>query len=237
MKKIYWILVFLFISNISYAVDGNVGITIFVVTFYITAAIAIIISGFTFITGLMIAAPVLLVSSTYYTGKSVVVSNTDQKLYDVELCQAAKDLRLTNNKVYIADSGSLKHVTFYDKVEKLEPFFKPKDKTNTSSQYMCLDFDSVCKNRLSSNYKTVEGTWEPIRAFNANGYSYMQFKQDLGDGKYQTATANFNEVVKYLNYEGFYVFNRIPYDFDVQDLCPILRRVAIHKLKAVKELS
>jgi hypothetical protein len=242
MKKIYLIMLLVLLSSPAYA-TGEVVDTIISAVFMVSIAISLILSGVAFVFALFIAVPVFVVSATYYTGKSFIVKEAPIPIYETQLCEAAKDLSLDFT------SGQIPNAYYankpfndldFEQIKELEPFFKPLDKVNRKPNYLCIDSDGECRNKLEldfkENYKQAAGQWKPIRAFSYNKKSFIQLQSETLDGKYETATADFNLVFNYFNYDGFYVFRMVDQNFDVKDLCPLLRRVSIHKLKGLKEV-
>ena len=242
MKKIYLIMLLVLLSSPAYAIEDALEPIIAVVA-TILAILSPILSGIAFIAALFIAVPVFVVSATYYTGKSFIVKEAPIPIYETQLCDAAKDLSLDFT------SGQIPNAYYankpfndldFEQIKELEPFFKPSDKVNSKPNYLCLDYDGSCKKNLElefkQSYKQAKGKWKPIKAFNYNKKSFIQLQSETLDGKYETATADFNLVFNYFNYDGFYVFRMVGQNLDVRDLCPLLRRVSIHKLKGLKEV-
>jgi len=238
MKKFFWVLVLLLISDVSYASD-HIPNSVFYVVFCISAAIGIVVSAFAFVASLMVAIPVFVASSAYYTGKNMIESDSIENFYETELCQAAKDLSIDFNDRTLPSayySTKSKNDSYFNKVEELDPLFLSQYKMNKEANYLCIGDKGYCSQELFGNYTKAEGVWKPIKAFSYNGKSYIQLKQTINDKEYITATANFNYVFKYFDYDGFNVFRTVGYGLDVKDLCPILRRVSIHRLKGLKEV-
>lgn len=242
MKKFilsYFVLFFLLISNVAHAgfFDSNAGMVTFGVVFYITAAISIVISCMTFLPGLVFILPAFAISSTYYIGKSIVVDK-DKEFHEVILCDAAKDLnlnfdtntQLTGNYLHIDDSN-----LSYDKISKLDPFITPLKKVNKKPNFLCVSENNSCINEMKKDSYIATGTWKPIKAFSYTNKSYIQFKHHIDSKSYVTATAELNNIFKYLDYEGYKVFKNVNQKINVKDICPILRKVSIHRLKEIKK--
>ena len=97
---------------------------------------------------------------------------------------------------------------------------------------MCIDSDEDfyrCKKFITTPQKASE-KWHINKAFIYDGISYVQFKQDLPDGKYQTATRPFYETVTSLKYNNHKLFLESNYNFEVNMLCPVLKKLSLKKL-------
>ncbi|HAG52458.1 MAG TPA: hypothetical protein DCL21_01590 [Alphaproteobacteria bacterium] len=178
--------------------------------------------------GIIIGCTILLTADAYYYSKDVVLSNTQERMVETKLCPAALELYIDFDSAEMPASYYAEEFNElnYKKISKIEPFIKPWYKQNKKPNFLCIG----CNN---PNATLAAGKWYPLKAFNYDGFSYLQLAKPLDDGEYITATTAFNRAMPYLKYNNHNIFkdNRLTHFNNVRDLCPILRRISIHKLK------
>lgn len=188
--------------------------------------IATAISVLTGLAGVLVTVVALPVVITYYEAKDATLIAMENRFIETDLCPAAKDLKLdftnsTTPKAYIVHNYEKNN---YIKAKKFDYLFNTFNKLNNQPNYMCFNKDCLLGNNLAF------GVWQPTKAYTYDNHSFIQLKKQIDDTKYITATTEFSNVLRSLSYNKHYVFKGADTNFAVRDLCPLLRRVAIHRL-------
>jgi len=171
------------------------------------------------ISAMSITPFLLVVGLTAYGISKGAISNANNgefhrnrsPFYYYPFCKKVGEVYIDADETPMFYGKEQEHQSFISKVKDLEPFFDFKKK-NSYEPYMCINpkktriYENGCLDTLEKdNYKKATGTWHVNRLFRYSNIDYVQFRKDLKNNKFETATVDVKSAFKYAKYNGEFI--------------------------------